>query len=84
MPELSRFYGSIVTMFFNDHEPRHFHARYGEYAVSIGIDDLRVLKGQLPPRAPSLTIEWASIHQDDLRGAWQAVQGGSRTAIEPL
>ena len=84
MPELSRFYGIIVTMFYNDHEPGHFHARYGEYSVRIGIDDLRVLNGQLPPRALSLTIEWASLHQDELRRAWQAVKDGRRVTIEPL
>lgn len=71
-------------MFFNDHEPRHFHARYGEFTAAIAIDDLRVLQGQLPPRALALTVEWAALHHDDLHRAWEAVKVGSRASIEPL
>jgi len=84
VPELSRFYGIIITMFFNDHEPCHFHARYGDFAASVAVDDLRVLQGQLPPRALALTIEWAAQHRDDLHRAWEAVKVGSKVAIEPL
>ncbi len=51
MPEISRFYGIIVAMFFGDHNPPHFHARYGGEKVAIEIETLRILEGNLSPRA---------------------------------
>jgi hypothetical protein len=54
MSELSRFYGMVVGMFFNEHGIPHFHVRYGEYKVSIAIEDLRILEGGLPPGQ----LEW--------------------------
>lgn len=71
MPEVSRFYGIIIAMFFSDHSPPHFHARYGEDNVAVEIGSLRVLEGQFPPRALGLVIEWASQHQDDLLRNWE-------------
>jgi hypothetical protein len=53
-------------MFFDDHNPPHFHARYGEDKVTIEIGSLRILDGQLPARALGLVIEWASQHQSEL------------------
>jgi len=70
MPELSRFYGIIIRMYFDDHSPPHFHAFYAEYEAVIGIESLNILKGQLPARAHGLTIEWAQKHQDELKAAW--------------
>jgi hypothetical protein len=49
MPEISRFLGIVITMYFNDHEPPHFHVRYGELRATFSIDALQVLDGQLPP-----------------------------------
>ena len=57
MPEISRFYGIIIAMFFDDQNPPHFHARYAGDKVAIEIQTLRVLEGQLPPRALKLVIE---------------------------
>jgi len=54
MPEISRFYGIIIAMFFDDHSPPHFHARYSGEKAAIEIESLRVLEGQLPPRALGL------------------------------
>jgi phosphomannomutase len=51
MPEISRFYGIIIAMFYDDHNPPHFHARYGKNKVAIGIESLRVLDGHIPHRA---------------------------------
>jgi hypothetical protein len=56
MSEISRFYGIIIAMFFEDHNPPHFHARYAGDKVAIEIESLRVLEGQLPPRALGLVI----------------------------
>ncbi len=71
MPEISRFYGIIIRMYFDDHFPPHFHAFYAEYEAVIGIENLLVLKGELPPRAHGLTIEWAQKYQNELRTAWK-------------
>jgi hypothetical protein len=70
MPEISRFYGIIIRMYFDDHAPPHFHAFYAEHEAVIGIESLAVLKGELPGRALGLTIEWAQRYQDELRAAW--------------
>jgi len=45
MPEISRFFGIIITMFFSDHQPPHFHVRYGEYRAQVGIDPISMLRG---------------------------------------
>jgi len=71
MPELSRFYGIVIKLFFDDHPPPHFHATYGEYEALVRIELLGVIAGTLPPRAMGLVIEWASLHQQELKGAWE-------------
>ena len=71
MPEISRFYGIVIRMFWREHGPPHFHAAYGNARALIGIDDLAVLKGELPARARGLVVEWASLHQAELRNAWE-------------
>jgi len=75
MPELCRFYGIIIRMYFDDHAPPHFHASYaGEEAV-IAIETLAVLHGSLPARAYGLVVEWASLHQSELQAAWDRAKG---------
>ncbi len=71
MPEISRFYGIIIAMFYDDHNPPHFHARYGKDSVAIEISSLRVLEGNIPPRALGLVMEWASQHQRELLDDWE-------------
>jgi len=85
MPEISRFYGIVIGMFHNDHNPPHFHARYGEYLVDINIHDFSIKKGTLPPRALGLVIEWASLHKEELLKNWEAAQSKKQLKqIEPL
>ena len=85
MPEISRFYGIIVAMFFCDHNPPHFHARYGGEKVAIEIETLRILEGNLPPRALGLVIEWASQHRNELMQNWALAKNNqSPVKIEPL
>ena len=60
MPELCRFYGIVIHMYYGDHPPPHFHARYGDHEAVIGIDSLAALRGHLPPRASGLVAEWAA------------------------
>ena len=67
MPEISRFFGIVIKMFFDDHNPRHFRAEYSGEVASIDIRNLSVFSGRLPPRAMGLVIEWATIHQQELR-----------------
>ena len=85
MPEISRFYGIVIKMFFDDHNPPHFHAFYGEYEVLININSFAVFAGNLPPRALGLVIEWATQHQDELLTNWERASGQeSLSKIEPL
>jgi hypothetical protein len=71
MPEISRFYGIVIQMYFADHPPPHFHALYGGHMARIDVDALAVIDGKLPPRALGLVMEWAALHQDELRTAFQ-------------
>ncbi len=85
MPELSRFYGIVVKMYFGDHLPPHFHAEYGAQEVLLQIDTLAVIAGRLPPRATGLVMEWASLHQSELREAWEKAKNMQAPGkIEPL
>ena len=85
MPEISRFYGIIIAMFFDDHNPPHFHARYGKEKVAIEISSLRILEGRIAPRALGLIIEWASWHQQELLDNWDLLEyHQTPNKIEPL
>jgi hypothetical protein len=85
MPELSRFFGIVVRMFYSDHEPAHFHAIYGEYEALIEIETLSVLRGLLPRRGLALVLEWAALHRGELRDDWQRARNGETLKeIEPL
>lgn len=74
MPEISRFYEIIIAMFFDDHNPPHFHARYGSEKVAIEIETLRILEGYISPRALGLVVEWASQHKNELLENWELVK----------
>lgn len=85
MPEICRFLGIVIKMYYNDHSPPHFHAEYGEYKVVIGIDTLAIIAGQFPSRALGLVIEWSALHQNELRELWQrARQQEPLGRIDPL
>lgn len=85
MPEISRFYGIVIKMYFGDHRPPHFHAEYGEHEAIIGIESLAVLGGRLPPRALGLVTEWAALHQVELLSAWHAAENLQPVGrIDPL
>lgn len=70
MPRISAFYGIVVTMYWRDHPPAHFHAAYSGHVAEIEIESLEPLDGWLPPRALRLVKEWAGMHQDELRRNW--------------
>jgi len=70
MPEISRFFGIVIAMYYRDHVPPHFHASYGEHQASVEIETLEFSEGSLPPRATALVIEWAVLHREELRENW--------------
>jgi hypothetical protein len=70
MPTISKFYGVVIRMYWTDHPPPHFHARYAGDRIAIDITTLEVISGWLPPRALALTLEWASLHRDELLADW--------------
>jgi len=76
MPEISRFFGIVIKMFYNDHLPAHFHAEYGEHEALIEIDTLAVYRGALPRRALALVLEWAALHRAQLKQDWELAQTG--------
>ena len=70
MPTVAWFYGIAVTMYYNDHNPPHFHVQYGQSRAVIRIADGRVTDGSLPPTALRLIREWALAHRLELEDNW--------------
>jgi hypothetical protein len=84
MPEISRFLGIVIGMFYSEHGIPHFHAVYGEREASIEIESGTV-HGALPPRALRLVLEWAELHEAELLENWQLARHGQPLRrIEPL
>ena len=71
MPTISTFYGLVVLMFWDDHNPPHFHVRYAGSQALVRISDLQVIEGELPRRAERLLIEWGQAHQAELMENWE-------------
>ena len=85
MPELCRFLGISIYMYFNDHDPPHFHVKYNEYRASLSISELNVIDGLLPHRVLMLVIEWAFEHRNELMKNWLSIkENGSFQKIKPL
>ena len=85
MPEISRFYGIVIGMFFDDHNPPHFHVKYAEYQAEIGINNLAIMKGELPPKAMGLVMEWAVEHKQELIKNWHSMKTDRKLSpIKPL
>jgi len=85
MPEICRFYGIIIRMFFRDHNPPHFHAEYQGEEALFDIQTLEILEGSLPKRARMLAVEWALEHRAELLANWdRATKPESLTPIAPL
>lgn len=70
MPTISRFFGIIISMYFDDHLPMHFHAEYQEYKAQIVIETGDVVAGKLPRQALRLVEEWRQLHVEELKVAW--------------
>ena len=84
VPEISRFLGVVIGMFFHEHGVPHFHALYGDHEISVEIET-GVVRGEFPPRALRLVLEWTALHRRELLENWQAArQGQPLTRIAPL
>ncbi len=70
MPEISRFLGISVCMYYRDHEPPHFHAEYGEFEITVEIEK-GVVSGRFPRRALGLILEWCLLHKVELLANWR-------------
>jgi hypothetical protein len=85
MPEVSRFFGIVIRMYFDEHLPPHFHAIYGGYEAQVGIDPIKILEGKLPRRAVSMVIEWTALHQRELVNNWERLRNDQPILkIKPL
>ena len=84
MPVISRFYGIVIKMHFNEHNPPHFHAEYQGYKISISIDD-GIVEGKMPKRALNLIFEWLELHKEELVENWKTIrETGKYSPIDPL
>ena len=81
MPEISRFLGIIIRMYYRDHAPAHFHAEYGEYEITVDIET-GVVNGRFPRRALAAVTEWYTLHEEELTENWARAQ--SRIPLERI
>ena len=85
MPSICAFYGIVIYMYYNDHNPPHFHAEYAEFEAIYTIETLEILRGKLPRRAHALVVEWATINRADLMNNWYKARAAQPpTKLEPL
>ncbi len=78
MPEISRFYGIIIKMYFNEHNPPHFHVEYQDFKAKVEIQT-GILEGKMPKTAINLTMQWLSEHRQELLDNWERIE-----MMEPL
>ena len=84
MPEISRFLGIVIGIFYSEHGVPHFHAVYGEHEISVEVESGKI-HGQFPVRALRLVREWADLHKEELIENWHlARQGQTLKRIAPL
>ena len=85
MPVVSSFLGIIITMYYGDHPPKHFHAKYNDYEALINIDTFEIIEGDLPLRAKRLVREWAKLRKKELLENWErVVKREQLSKINPL
>ena len=84
MPVISRFLGIIISMYWNDHAPPHFHAKYGDFEITVAIGS-GIIEGKFPPRAMKHVLEWHGLHTTDLMEDWELCrQAQQPRPIQPL
>jgi hypothetical protein len=82
MPEISRFLGIVIAIYWKEHGVPHFHAKYQGRRASFAIEDFRLLEGGLPPRVTGLVLEWAAVHQDELLNDWSLAM--AKKPLQPI
>ena len=84
MAEITRFYGIIISMFGNEHNPPHFHIKYGNYRAVYTLKN-GIIKGEIPVTVVRKVMEWVDIHKEELDRNWELLQNGKEiNKIEPL
>lgn len=84
MPEISRFLGIVIYIFSDEHNPPHFHAKYGEFTISVEIES-GITKGNFPKKALNAVRKWLKINQKELLEDWKlAAKGEPLKKIKPL
>lgn len=85
MPAISRFFGIVIAMYFDDHGPPHFHARHAERTAKVRIDTLEVIESRLERRQLRFVLAWAELHRDELSENWRRARAGETLQqVEPL
>ena len=85
VPTISRFFGIVIAMYFDDHGPPHFHARHAADGAKVRIDTLEVIESSLGRRQLRFVLAWAELHQDELFENWRRARAGETLApIAPL
>ena len=74
MPEICRFLGIVISMYYKEHAPPHFHAKYAGKRAAFSINDLKIMEGGLPKRIVSLVLEWAFDYREELLENWKLSQ----------
>ena len=84
MPVLSRFYGIIIRMYFqqSEHNPPHIHAIYGDNVAAVAVLTGEVLEGSLPPKALAMVQEWIAIHKNELLTIWETQEFKALSPLE--
>jgi hypothetical protein len=84
MPEISRFLGIVISIYYNEHNPPHFHAEYGEYQITVEIES-GIVNGKFPRRALNAVLEWYVLHKEELMQDWElSLKGKPLNKIKPL
>lgn len=84
MPEICRFFGIIISLYWKDHNPPHIHFTYGSYECSISVLD-RIVNGQAPTKVITKVNEWMDLHEKEILSLWEKAQNGEKLdKIEPL
>ena len=84
MPEISCFLGIVISIYYNEHNPPHFHAEYGEFQITVEIES-GIVNGKFPRRALSAVLEWFALHKEELMQDWElSLKGKPLNKIKPL
>ncbi len=85
MPTISEFFGIKILMYWDEHNPPHFHAEYGDLKAIVSIKEAVVIRGALPVKQLKLVLAWCEIHQSELMMNWESAKvNGKISRIDPL